>query len=141
MCVRVRVCSQARYSVLQPGGYIRPHCGGFNNRLRLHLALQAPADDAINVQAPADETQVSSCFLSLSLSVSLSLSLYLRPSLFLCVCVCICVRACVRACMRVCARECTTLCFCGSLSSACVRSKQALRRGHQTRRPLAQRPA
>ena len=34
--------SQARYSVLQPGGTIRPHCGSTNNRLRLHLALQAP---------------------------------------------------------------------------------------------------
>jgi hypothetical protein len=38
--------SQARYSVLQPGGVIRPHCGGTNNRLRLHLALSAP--DLVN---------------------------------------------------------------------------------------------
>eukprot|EP01045_Picozoa_sp_COSAG04_P005960 COSAG04_NODE_286_length_18107_cov_8.810973_2_plen_523_part_00 len=34
--------SQARYSVLRGGGAIRPHCGGTNNRLRLHLTLEAP---------------------------------------------------------------------------------------------------
>lgn len=37
--------SQARYSVLQPEGYIRPHCGGVNSRLRLHLALHAPGGE------------------------------------------------------------------------------------------------
>lgn len=58
--------SQARYSVLQPEGYIRPHCGGVNNRLRLHLALHTPGG-----QTDADEAQGAGSAASLSVNGSL----------------------------------------------------------------------
>ena len=102
MCVFL----QARYSVLQPGGYIRPHCGGFNNRLRLHLALQAPAatgtaaslsvngsvykytagkaivfDDTFEVRDSASNATVDCVPLALLASLPPSLARSLPPSL------------------------------------------------------------
>lgn len=35
---------QARFSHLEAGGKIRPHCGSSNTRLRVHLALEAPQE-------------------------------------------------------------------------------------------------
>jgi tetratricopeptide (TPR) repeat protein len=58
--------SQARYSVLQPEGYIRPHCGGVNNRLRLHLAVHAPSGEM-----DTDKPQGAGTAASLSVNGSL----------------------------------------------------------------------
>ena len=43
------VCAQIKFSVMQPGMHVWPHCGPTNCRIRAHLGLVTPPGPRIRV--------------------------------------------------------------------------------------------